>query len=57
VKVFVDDAVLREPAHPGEQQLGVALYQRGPPGHLGGETQGLPVVERQHVVLDRLDQP
>jgi hypothetical protein len=29
VKVFVDDAVLREPAHAGEQQLAVRAAEAG----------------------------
>ena len=53
----VDDAVLRQPAHAAEQQLCVALDQGGPPGDVGYEAFDLPVIERKHVVLDRLDQP
>ena len=49
--------VLRQPAHAAEQQLGVALDQGGSSGDVGDEALDLPVVEREHVVLDRLDQP
>ena len=53
----VDDAVLGQTAHAGEQQLRVALDQLGPAGQIGVDALDLPVVERQHVVLDRFDQP
>ncbi len=42
---------------PAEQELRVALDQHGAAGQVGIDALDLPVVERQHVVLDRLDQP
>ena len=52
-----DDAVLGQASHARKQQLPVALDQRRPAGQLGNEALDLPVVERQHVELDRFDQP
>ena len=42
---------------PGEENLRVALDQRRSAGELRHEALDPPVVERQHVVLDRFDQP
>ena len=52
-----DDAVLRQPAHAGEEQLRVAADERRPSGHRRLEPLGGAVVQREHVVLDGLDQP
>ncbi|MNW55505.1 hypothetical protein D3C74_331650 [compost metagenome] len=53
----VHDTVLREPPHPGEQQLAVPVDEGRAPGGLGVQPVRGPVVEREHVVLDRLDEP
>ena len=52
----VEDAVLGD-AHAGEQQLAVAADELRPAGDVGVDALEAAVVERQDVVLDRLDQP
>ena len=47
----------RQPAHAAEQQLRVALDQLRAAGEVGVEALERPIVERQHAVLRRLDQP
>jgi hypothetical protein len=53
----VDHRALRQPPHAAEQQLGVALNECRAAGQVRVEALADPVVQRQHVVLDRLDQP
>jgi hypothetical protein len=53
----VDHRALAESAHAADQQLGVALDQPRPPGQVRVQALTDPVVQRQHVVLGRLDQP
>ena len=53
----VEDDVLREAAHAGVEHLRVAADQLRTTGDLGIEPLHLAVVDRQHVVPDRLDQP
>ena len=53
----VEHAVVRQPSGAAEQQLGVALDQGGPSRLIGDDAFDLPVIQWQHVVLDRLDQP
>ena len=51
-----DDRALGQAAHAAVQELAVALHERRPSGELGDEALGDAVVERQDVVLGRLDQ-
>ena len=53
----VDDRVLRQASHAAKQDLRVSLDQHRPPGHIRVDAFGDPVIERQHVVARRLDQP
>ena len=53
----VQDAVLRQAPHAAEQQLGLALDQDRPAGGVRIDLLHHPVVERQHLVARRLDQP
>ena len=51
-----EDRVLGQPAHAAEQELRVAADELRPPGEVGVEALDAAVVERQDVVLRRLDQ-
>ena len=52
-----DDRVLGQPAHAAEQELrGCRVISCGRPGEVGVEALDAAVVEREHVVLRRLDQ-
>ena len=53
----VEDAVLRQAAHAAEQQLGLALDQDRPAGRVRVHLLHHPVIQRQHLVARRLDQP
>ncbi len=53
----VDDRAFAETPHAAKQQLPVALGQLRPACDVGIGALGKPVVQGQHVVLDRLDQP
>ncbi len=52
----VDDADLRQTLHPREEQLRGALDEYWAPGQLREDALDATVVQRQHVVPDRLDQ-
>ena len=52
-----DDRVLRQSPHAAEEELGVPTDQHRPPGQIRVQPFGAPVIERQHVVAGRLDQP
>ena len=52
----VDDRVLRQPPHAAEEHLRVAAHELRPPGEVGVEPLDAAVVEREDVVLRRLDQ-
>ncbi len=54
---IISTRVLGQPAHAAEQQLALALDQRRAAGRLGQAALDEAVVERDDVVLDRLDQP
>src|SRR4051795_6652576 len=53
----VDDRVLAQAAHPPVEDLGLALDEDRSTREVGVEALDPAVVERQHVVLDGLDQP
>ena len=53
----VDDRAFGQPAHAAEQQLRVALDQLRPAGDVRVGALGKAIVQGQHVVLGRLDQP
>ena len=53
----VQHAVLRQASHAAEEQLGLALDQHRPAGGVRVHLLDHPVVERQHLVARRLDQP
>jgi hypothetical protein len=53
----VDHRALGQPPHAAEQQLGVALDEGRTAGQVGVEALADPVVQRQHPVPGRLDQP
>jgi hypothetical protein len=51
-----DDRVLRQASHTAVQPLAVPLHEHRPPCDLGDDPLRHPVVEREDVVLRRLDQ-
>ena len=51
----VDDRVLRDPAHAGEEELRVAVHDHRAAGDVRVGALGLAVVEREHVVLGRFE--
>ncbi|SID61144.1 Uncharacterised protein [Mycobacteroides abscessus subsp. abscessus] len=53
----VEDAVFRQPSHPGEQHLGVARDELGPSGQVGVQPPRSVIVEGQNVITGGLDQP
>ena len=59
VRLVLDaqDAVLRQAPHAAEEDLGLALDQYRPAGGVGIHLLHHPVVDRQHLVARRLDQP
>ena len=53
----VEDAVLRKTAHTREEELGLAPDEHRPPREIRVEPLGTPIIDREHVVARRLDQP
>ena len=53
----VDHRVLRQAAHAAEEELRIPLDQHRPAGEIRVQPFGDIVVQRQHVVAGRLDQP
>ena len=59
VRLVLDaqDAVLRQVSHAAEEDLGLSFDQHRAAGEVGVDSLEQPVVDRQHVVACRLDEP